>query len=455
MLLVVSLVGGALAAAPAGLAPMADDAVAGVAPSIPVEHYTLPNGLDVMLHVDRSAPQVVVNLWYDVGSKDELPGRSGFAHLFEHLMFMGTTRLPGAGFDEQMEAHGGWNNAWTSEDATDYFEVGPSHLLPLFLWMEADRMDGLSHAMTRQKLALQREVVRNERRQSDEDTPYGVVWLALPTALYPEGHPYAHPVIGSHEDLQAATVQDVKDFFATWYVPSNASLVVAGDFEPAAVKPEIERLFGSIPAGTPPARTPPAPVDLPARPLVELTDQVAVPKAWFAWHTVPVFAPGDAAHDIVASVLSGGRAARLHRRLVVDSQVAQEVSAAHYSQAYGGVFLVEITPADGQTLESVEAAVQAEIDRLATEGPTPEELARVRTNLQTDALRGLESLQDRASALNRYFVTRGEPDSLAWDLSRTAAVDAEAVKAAAARLTVARRATLRVRPEAAATPEAK
>lgn len=455
-MLLATLAGLALAGPPADLAPMSDLSVTGVAPSIPVEHYTLSNGLDVMLHVDRSAPQVVVNLWYDVGSKDELPGRSGFAHLFEHLMFMGTTRLPGAGFDEQMEAHGGWNNAWTSEDATDYFEVGPSNLLPLFLWMEADRMDGLSHAMTRQKLALQREVVRNERRQSDEDTPYGVVWLALPTALYPAGHPYAHPVIGSHEDLQAATVQDVKDFFATWYVPSNASLVVAGDFDPAVIKPEIERLFGSIPAGAPPARTPPAPVDLPAKPLVELTDQVALPKAWFAWHTVPLFAPGDAAHDVVASVLSGGRASRLHRRLVVEAQIAQEVSAYHFSQAYGGVFLVEITPAEGKSLEEVEAAVQAEIDRLAAEGPTADELARVRVNLQTDALRGLESLQDRASALNRYFVTRGVPDSLSWDLARTAAVDAEAVKAAAARLAAARRATLRVRPEATpAAPEGK
>ena len=179
---------------------------------------------------------------YQVGSKDEVAGRSGFAHLFEHLMFMGTTRLPGSGFDDLMESKGGWNNAWTSEDATDYFDVGPSQLVELFLWMEADRMDGLDGAMTQEKLDLQRDVVRNERRQSVEDTPYGVIWEALPGALYPEDHPYGHSVIGTHEDLQAAEVADVLAFFRTWYVPNNASLVVAGDFDPVQVKEAIQKL---------------------------------------------------------------------------------------------------------------------------------------------------------------------------------------------------------------------
>ena len=163
---------------------------------IPFEEYQLENGLNVILHHDPALPQVVVNTWYGVGSKDEKPGRSGFAHLFEHLMFMGTERLPGSGFDDLMEAHGGWNNAWTSQDATDYYDVGPSNL-PISPWMEADRMDGLDAAMTQDKLDLQREVVRNERRQSSEDTPYGVLWLEMSTALYPEDHPYGHTVIGT------------------------------------------------------------------------------------------------------------------------------------------------------------------------------------------------------------------------------------------------------------------
>ena len=210
------------------------------------EQYKLPNGLNVILMPDPTLPQVVVNLWYGVGAKDEVEGRTGFAHLFEHLMFMGTTRLPGSGFDDLMEASGGHNNAWTSEDATDYYDVGPSNLVDTLLWMEADRMEGLSRAMTQEKLDLQRDVVRNERRQSYEDAPYGEIWLVMPEAMYPAGHPYAHTVIGSHEDLQAATVDDVVGFFNTWYVPGNASLVVAGDFDPAAVKITIERLFGGL-----------------------------------------------------------------------------------------------------------------------------------------------------------------------------------------------------------------
>ncbi|HNH46811.1 MAG TPA: pitrilysin family protein, partial [Myxococcota bacterium] len=217
------------------------------AQEIPFERYELPNGLQVILHEDHSLPQVVVDIWYQVGSKDEAKGRSGFAHLFEHLMFMGTNRLPGSGFDSTMEAYGGWNNAWTMEDATNYYDVGPANLLPLFLWLEADRMQDLAVAMTQEKVDLQREVVRNERRQSYEDEPYGAAWLEVPRLLYPEGHPYAHTVIGSHEDLQAASLQDVKDFFTAWYVPNNASLVVAGDFNPAEVKPLIERSFGHLP----------------------------------------------------------------------------------------------------------------------------------------------------------------------------------------------------------------
>ncbi|MDP6933206.1 MAG: pitrilysin family protein, partial [Myxococcota bacterium] len=225
---------------------------------IPHERYQLDNGMQVILHEDHSLPQVVVNLWYQVGSRDEEPGRSGFAHLFEHLMFMGTDRVPESQFDQTMEAHGGWNNAWTSEDATDYYDVGPANLLETLIWLEADRLDGLAKAMTQQKLDLQRDVVRNELRQSVEDSPYGEVWQVLPTTMFPSGHPYAHPVIGSHEDLEAATLEDVVSFFHTWYVPNNASLVIAGDFDPASARETVQRLFGHLEAGELPRRpTPP------------------------------------------------------------------------------------------------------------------------------------------------------------------------------------------------------
>ena len=417
--------------------------------SIQHERYQLDNGLDVILHVDTASPQVVVNTWYDVGAKDEVTGRTGFAHLFEHLMFMGTERLPDDGFDVEMERHGGWNNAWTSEDATDYYDVGPSHLAERLLWMEADRMDALSRAMTQEKLDKQRDVVRNERRQSYEDSPYGVVWLAMPRALYPEGHPYAHTVIGSHEDLEAATVEDVVTFFDTWYVPANAGLVVAGDFDPADAKRWITATFGAVPTRPAPTRAaPPAPIDQPVAPLTELTDQVQASRTWMLWHTPASFAPGDAALDVLSGVLSDGRASRLYAGLVTKAEAAIEADATQYSQQYGSIFVVSLTPTDGTDCETVEALTLAELERVATEGPTKAELARVKAQLRVSFLQGLEDLQTRASLLNRYRVLTGDPDFLARDLARYEAVDAAAVQAAAATLTAERAAILRVHPEA-------
>ena len=418
--------------------------------SIPHEQYTLDNGLVVLLHVDHTSPQVVVNTWYDVGAKDEEAGRTGFAHLFEHLMFMGTERLPDDGYDVEMERHGGWNNAWTSEDATDYYDVGPSHLLELLLWMEADRLEGLSRAMTQEKLDRQREVVRNERRQSYEDSPYGVAWLAMPEVLYPQGHPYAHTVIGSHEDLEAATVDDVVRFFDTWYVPANAGLVVAGDFDPVQAKAWIDATYGAIPARPAPAREAlPEPVDKPVAALTELTDQVQASRTWMLWHTPAAFADGDAALDIVSGILSSGRASRLYSALVSDSGNATEADAGQYSQQLGSIFVVSLTPSEGVDCQTVEAEAQAELERLASEGPTEAELARIKAQMEVDFLQGLERLQTRATLLNRYRVLTGDPGFLSSDLARYGAVDAEAVKAAAAALSVERRAIIRVHPEPA------
>jgi zinc protease len=415
--------------------------------AIPHEQYQLDNGLNVILVEDHSLPKVVINLWYGVGSKDEVAGRTGFAHLFEHLMFMGTTRLPGSGFDDLMEGYGGWNNAWTSEDATDYYDVGPSNLANTFLWMEADRMEGLAAAMTQEKLDLQREVVRNERRQSYENAPYGQVWLEMPGALYPEGHPYAHSVIGSHEDLEAAQTQDVVDFFNAWYVPNNASLVVAGDIDVEATKAEIERLFGAIPA-VPIAERERLPI--PARPtkdLVEVTDSsVEVPLSILAWNTAGAFQPGDAELDLVGGVLASGRSSRLYTRLV-DTGVALEVSAAQYSQLHSSIFMVDFKPAEGHTVEEIEAIVLEEIARLAAEGPTEEELERVLNTYELSFVQGLESLDARASALNRYQYLVGKPDYLAQDLARYSAATNEGIQGAAAALVRDNACIFRVFPE--------
>jgi predicted Zn-dependent peptidase len=413
---------------------------------IPHEQFQLDNGLNVILHEDHSLPQVVVNLWYGVGSKDEELGRSGFAHLFEHLMFMGTVNLPESGFDERMEAYGGWNNAWTSEDATDYYEAGPSNLLETFLWMESDRMRDLARAMTQEKLDLQRDVVRNERRQSVEDTPYGIVWEAMSPAMYPPTHPYGHTVIGTHEDLQAATVDDVVRFFDTWYVPNNASLVIAGDFQSDQARVWVQQYFGNLKRGTLPERTKPSPIDGPQQPVVETTDNVQIPLTVLAWHSPAALQDGDAALDVVASILGHGRSSRLYEDLINERGAAIEVSAMQYSQLLGSVFLVTAKPTESTTVEDLEEALQAHIERLASKGPTDAEIERVQNQLEASFIEDIEALDQRASALNRYHYLAGTPDFVNQDLERYRQITAVDIKTAAATLTRKRRCILRVRP---------
>jgi predicted Zn-dependent peptidase len=402
-----------------------------VEPSLPFERVELPNGLQVLFLVDHSLPQVVVDTWYRVGSKDEAKGRSGFAHLFEHLMFMGTHRLPGSGFDQVMEAEGGWNNAWTMEDATNYYDVGPSHLLETFLWMEADRMQQLGQAMTGEKLDLQRDVVRNERRQSNEDRPYGMVEIELTTALFPEAHPYAHSVIGSHEDLEAATVEDVKGFFATWYVPNNASLVVAGDFDPVQAREWVAKYFGGIPRRELPARAAPEPVGGPQKASVTLTDQVDFPQLNLFWHSPAKFGAGDAELELVADLLGSGESARLYTRLV-DTGLAQEIGVMQYGLQHGGVFGVTVIPMEGVSVEKVQAVVQEELAALARKPPTAAEMERLHNQHRIGTFLELEPLQNRAEALNRYWAYTGTPDGLAADVARFAGASPEALSAAAA-----------------------
>ena len=413
---------------------------------IPHEQFQLDNGLNVILHEDHSLPQVVVNLWYGVGSKDEEAGRSGFAHLFEHLMFMGTVHLPDSGFDERMEAYGGWNNAWTSEDATDYYEAGPSNLLQTFLWMESDRMRDLAKAMTQEKLDLQRDVVRNERRQSVEDTPYGIIWEAMSPALYPSDHPYGHTVIGTHEDLQAATLGDVVRFFDTWYVPNNASLVIAGDFDPATAKQWVTDYFGTLTRGALPERASPALPSMPQQAIVETTDNVQIPLTVLAWHTPAALKEGDATFDVLASILGDGRSSRLYEDLITNTSAALEAGAWQYSQKLGSIFALTGKPAEGTALEELEASLQGHLQAIADDGPTAAEMDRVLNQLEASFVGDLEGLQARASALNRYHYLAGTPDFVNQDLERYRTVTAADVQAAAASLTEDRRCTLRVRP---------
>ncbi len=423
---------------------------------IPFTKRTLPNGLTVILHEDHALPLVAVNALVKVGSHFEERGRTGFAHLFEHLMFMGTQRAPTRMFDAWMEAEGGSNNAWTSEDRTDYHDVGPTHSLPLLLWLEADRFASIGPEMTKDKLDAQREVVRNERRQSYENQPYAKLDLRLPELLYPEGHPYHHPVIGSHEDLQAATVDDVKAFFARWYAPNNISLVVAGDIDPAKVGPEIERLFGSMPrVDVPPDAVPPTPV-LKGVVRETLPDDVKLPKIVMAWHSPRHFAPGDAELDLLGEILQHGKASRLYKALVYDHPLAQEVRAEQHSQELSSYFTVEAIAQPGTSLDALEKAIDAELARVTAAPPSAEELARAQNQFETSFVTRLQSVPARASQLNQYQQSVGDPGYAEKDLARYRAATPAAVQAIARQvLDPNARVILRVVPKDAPAPDAR
>jgi len=398
---------------------------------VPFTKYSLGNGLTVILHEDHALPLVTVNIMYKVGSRFEEPRRTGFAHLFEHLMFMGTARAPTKMFDAWMEAEGGWNNAWTSEDRTDYFDVGPSHSLPLLLWLEADRLSSLDKQMTLVKLDAQRDVVRNERRQTSENQPYGKVELRLPELLYPEGHPYHHPVIGSHEDLQAATVDDVKTFFRRWYAPNNASLVVAGDFDPAKVKPEIERLFGWIPKAEVPAAPPAAEPKLTKVVRETIPDNVALPKIVMAWHSPAHYTQGDATLDLLGAILSQGKASRLYKALVYDKPLAQDVDAEQRSQDLSSTFVIEAIAQPGVSLDTLEAAIDAEVAKVLQKPVSDEELVRAKNQYETAFVSRLQSVQARAALLNQYQMAKGDPGWTEQDLARYRAVTPASLQATA------------------------
>jgi len=380
--------------------------------NVPFTKYTLKNGLTVILHEDHSLPLVAVNVSYKVGSRFEESGRTGFAHLFEHLMFMGTRRAPTKMFDAWMEAEGGWNNAWTSEDRTDYFDVAPSHTLPLLLWLEADRLSSLGTDMTLDKLNAQREVVRNERRQTSENTPYGKVELRLPELLYPEGHPYHHPVIGSHEDLQAATLEDVKSFFRTFYVPANASLVIAGDFDPAKARTLVEKYFGPIPKSP----RPPAPL-VNTQPIgmqirETLSDDVQLSRVFVGVIAPSAWTDEGFAYDVAQEILSGGKTGRLYRTLVFDRQVAQEVDMATDKSTFGSASEIRVTVKPGHLPAEAEALLDAELEKLARTPPTDAELHRAQRNIEARLYRGLERLNgngSRADLMNALQMWRGDP----------------------------------------------
>lgn len=401
--------------------------------SVPYTQFTLANGLNVILHEDHSTPTVAVNTWYHVGSGREKPGRTGFAHLFEHLMFEGSKNVPEGKFDQWLEAAGGNNNGSTNTDRTNYYETVPSNALELPLFLESDRLGYLLGAMSPKSVDGQRDVVKNERRQSYENRPYGMADLVIYENMYPAGHPYSWPTIGSMKDLTAASYNDVVEFFKKWYVPNNTSISIAGDIDIAATKKLVEKWFNEIPRGAavPPIDPPAAALENEKRLMME--DNVQLPRLYVSWHTAPSLSANDAANDVLASVLAGGKNSRLYKRLVYDMQIAQDVQAYNYSMKLGGVFGIEVTARSGHTLREIETVVLEELRKIRSEAPTQREVQRAINQYEASFLARLEDVNNKAELLNSYWFFAGNPDFFNEDLSRYKALDPPDITAAALR----------------------
>jgi len=402
--------------------------------NIPFTKYTLPNGLDVLIHEDHSLPIVAVNVWYHVGSKNEVPGRTGFAHLFEHLMFEGSQHYDRGYFHPLQEAGASLNGS-TNADRTNYWEVVPTNALDLALWMESDRMGYLLPALTEAKFSNQREVVLNERRQNYENRPYGLAGMAIVSALYPAEHPYHWLTIGGADDIRAAHIDDVRAFFQRYYHPANASLTLAGDVDTEMGILLADEYFSEIPAGEKPAAvtvTAPAP---PAEDVkLVLEDRVELPRLYMAWHSPALFQDGDAELDLVAEVLSSGKTSRLYRALVYEQRIATEVAASQNSRELGSFFQIVATAAPGRTLAEVERAIVKELSALLDRGPTALELERCLAQAESHFLFRLQTVGGfggKSDQLNAYNTFLGDPGYFTQDLDRYRSATADRLRAAA------------------------
>jgi zinc protease len=421
---------------------------------VPVTVDTLPNGLTLIVHEDASVPTVTTNVWYHVGSGDELPGRTGFAHLFEHLMFMGSKNAPYPQFDRLLEAAGANNNGSTTTDRTNYYESGPASALPLMLWLEADRLGWLLDTMDEPKVDLQRDVVKNERRQSYENQPYGIAFENLVAAIYPKGHPYSWSTIGSMADLSAASLDDVKNFFRTWYTPNNAVIVVAGAVKTDSVRAAVRQMFGEIPRGPAITRNRPATFTL-RDTVIVLEDRVQLPRVYLAWHAVPEFSRDDAALDVAAYILSGARNSRLTQALVYERPLATSANAFNSSKRLDGDFQVVATARPGVHLDTLQTVIDAELRKLATTRPTAREMEQAKNAIEAQFLNSLEFVSAKADRLNAYYYATGTADYFQRDLDRYRAVTAADVQRVVRQYLLSGRVTLSVvpqgKPELAAT----
>ena len=416
---------------------------------LPFHKRTLPNGLDVIVHEDRHVPIVAVNVWYHVGSKNEVPGRTGFAHLFEHLMFEGSAHHD-KGYFPPLQRAGAVLNGSTNTDRTNYWEVVPTSAIDLALWMESDRMGYLLPALTPGRFETQRDVVLNERRQNYENRPYGFALMAVVAALYPPDHPYHWMTIGSAEDIKAMQLEDVQAFFRTYYHPGNASLVLAGDIEAERAFALAEHYFAEIPGGRrpDPVRATAA-LQGPRRLLLE--DRVELPRVYMAWHSPSMFAPGDAELDLAADLLANGKTSRLYRTLVYERRLAVDVSASQSSRELGSFFLLVATGAPGRPLADLVAGIDGAIADVVTDGPTVAEMERSVVQAESHFVYRLQTVGGfggKSDQLNAYNTMRGDPAFFSADLDRYRLATRDTVRAATERhLRFDRRVVLSVVPK--------
>ena len=399
---------------------------------LPYTKRTLPNGLDVIVHEDHHVPIVAVNLWYHVGSKDERPGRTGFAHLFEHLMFEGSEHHDSGYFAPLQEA-GATLNGSTNTDRTNYWEVVPTSAVDLALWLESDRMGYLLPALTRERFETQRDVVLNERRQNYENRPYGFALIALSAALFPPEHPYNWLTIGAADDIRAMEFDDVRSFFRTYYHPANASLVLAGDIERERAFDLAAAYFGDLPTGAPPPKIQASAVLAREHRLV-LEDRVELPRLYVGWLTPAMFAPDDAELDLVADMIANGKSSRLYRNLVYERRLAVDVSASQSSRELGSFFLLVATAAPGRSLTELAAVIDAELQQFAAGGPDGAEMERAEAQAESHFVYRLQTVGGfggKSDQLNAYNVILGHPGYFSADLDRYRVATRESVRTAA------------------------
>ncbi len=416
-------------------------------PPINVKEYRLKNGLRVVTHVDRSTPVVAVSVWYHVGAKNEVEGRTGFAHLFEHMMFQGSKNYDSDFFTPLQEA-GGSINGTTNQDRTWYFETVPSNFLELALFLEADRLGGLLEAMTQEKLDNQRDVVKNERRQRVDNQPYGTSFEKIGEIMYPKPHPYNWTTIGSLEDLQAASMEDVKSFFRQYYVPNNTTLVLSGDFDEKQAKSWITKYFSGIAKGGDIKRPNPDMPKLEKEIRTTVDDPLApLPRRYWVWHGVRQYAKDEAALDILSNILSSGRGSRLQSKLIYDKEIAQQVNTFNGTSEIGGTFQIQATARPDKSLDDIETEIHAELDRIKKDAPTADEIARAKNSIEARTVFGLQTVIGKGSQISAYTGYLGKPNHFQADLDRYANVTADDVRRVANTYLTANRLVMTYNPK--------